>query len=58
MHHTPQYWSRKSFRADTISEIKKVSAAAYSFKIGKSLFYLPADLRLQQKSAIFNIVSA
>ena len=58
MHHKPNIGATKRFQADTISEIKKVSAAAYSLKIGKSRFYLPADLRLQQKSAIFNIVSA
>ena len=42
-----------SFLADIIAEIKKVSAVGYSSKMRKSQFYLPADLKLQQKQGIF-----
>lgn len=42
-----------SWQADTVLEIKIVSAIAYSSKIQKARFYLPMNLSLQQNAQYF-----
>ena len=42
-----------SWQADTVSEIKIVSAIVYSSKIQKGRFYLPMNLSLQQNVQYF-----